>query len=98
MEMVVDGTGMVRCLYSEEIDLPQFGSPAIRRASYVEPDDQGQWYADLSPVGGPKLGPFDRRTEALAAEREWLEANWLIPAKDIDRCREHRQFVQAVRT
>jgi hypothetical protein len=23
------------------------------------------------------LGPFDRRSEALAAEREWLERNWL---------------------
>jgi hypothetical protein len=29
--------------------------------------------ADLSPVGGTKLGPFDRRSEALDAERVWLE-------------------------
>ena len=36
------------------------------------------WLADLSPVNGPVLGPFDRRSEALAAELAWLEANWLL--------------------
>jgi hypothetical protein len=37
----------------------------------------GRWWADLGPVSGPKLGPFDRRSQALEAEREWLEASWL---------------------
>jgi len=46
---------------------------SIRRASYVEPDDHGQWWADLHPVGGPCLGPFPRRSAALAAELRWLE-------------------------
>ena len=32
-----------------------------------------------APVGGPVLGPFDRRSEALEAERAWLEAHWLLP-------------------
>ena len=32
------------------------------------------------PVGGPVLGPFGRRSEALEAERAWLEANWLTPS------------------
>ncbi len=26
----------------------------------------------MRPVGGPALGPFKNRTEALAAERGWL--------------------------
>jgi hypothetical protein len=26
---------------------------------------------------GPRLGPFALRSEALAAEQHWLEANWL---------------------
>jgi hypothetical protein len=32
---------------------------------------------DLSPVSGPTLGPFQNRSEALAAERSWLLTNWL---------------------
>jgi hypothetical protein len=46
---------------------------SIRRASHVEPDDDGQWWADLSPVNGPHLGPFAKRSEALTAESSWLE-------------------------
>jgi hypothetical protein len=37
-----------------------------------EPDENGRWWADLSPVAGPKLGPFTKRSEALHAEVEWL--------------------------
>ena len=33
--------------------------------------------ADLSPVGGPLLGPFERRSDAVQAEVYWLETNWL---------------------
>ena len=47
----------------------------IRRASHVEPTADGQWTADLSPIdGGPLLGPFPMRAEALAAEAEWITA------------------------
>ena len=56
-----------------------FGDLAIRRASHVEPDAAGRWWADLAPVGGPRLGPFDRRSEALAAELRWLERHWCGP-------------------
>mgnify|MGYP000116562769 CR=1 FL=1 len=51
------------------------GSGSIERASHVEPDDEGNWVADLSPIGGPKLGPFPMRQEALTAEVQWLEKN-----------------------
>ncbi len=63
----------MRCLYEELIDLSAFGAVSIRRASHVEPGDGGKWYADLSPSGGPTLGPFQLRSEALNAERDWLE-------------------------
>lgn len=73
-----DPTGVVLCLYGEAIDLGVLGELSIRRASHVEPDAQGRWWADLAPVSGPCLGPFDRRSQALAAEQTWLESEWLI--------------------
>ena len=77
MQLIVLPTGEIRCLYDEALDLTALGQTAITRASHVEPDADGQWWADLSPVAGPSLGPFPRRTEALGAETAWLENNWL---------------------
>ena len=77
MQLIVHVDGAVSCLYDEAIDLTAMGSLKIERGSHVEPDDQGRWFADMAPVSGPKLGPFDRRSEALVAERTWLEAYWL---------------------
>jgi hypothetical protein len=77
MQLVIDPTGAVRCVYAEAIDLTSLGTPSIRRASHVEPDESGQWWADLSPVGGPVLGPFPSRTPALDAELDWLTRHWL---------------------
>ena len=62
---------------SQHLHDTALGRPASTRASHVEPDAEGQWWADLSPVEGPSLGPYPRRTEALGAEHNWLEANWL---------------------
>ena len=75
ISLLVDRRGDVLCLYNEEIDLAAIGALRIRRASHVEPDTLGRWWADLSPVGGPILGPFGRRGEALAAESNWLDQN-----------------------
>ena len=77
MELVIDSRGNVRCVYSEVIDLAALGKVSICRASHVEPDADGGWWADLAPVNGPRLGPFGRRTEALACEARWLAAHWL---------------------
>lgn len=73
MQLIVSVTGRVRCVYDEVIPLASLGRLAIRRASHVEPDSSGRWFADLAPVGGPMLGPFPRRSDALAAERTWLD-------------------------
>ena len=78
MELVVRPHGGVRCIYNEVIDLPALGRVQITRGSHVEPDDAGRWFADLTPVCGPHLGPFPQRSKALAAEREWLTVNWLL--------------------
>ena len=74
MELVVDAGGGVRCVYGEELDLREFGKLQITRASHVEPDRDGFWWADMEPVDGPVLGPYGSRTEALRAERGWLLA------------------------
>lgn len=79
MQLVITPGGAVRCIYSEEINLAVLGSPTITRASHVEPDEQGQWWADLTPVAGPRLGPYQHRSRALDAERQWLESSWLVP-------------------
>jgi hypothetical protein len=70
MQLVVDRRGTVSCVYDEALDLAALGDVAIRRGSHVEPDAAGQWWADLAPAGGPVLGPFGRRSAALAAERD----------------------------
>lgn len=77
MLLRVERHGQVECVYGEAIDLTSLGILTIRRASHVEPDEQGRWWADLAPVGGPKQGPFAHRSEALDAEQEWLAQHWL---------------------
>lgn len=72
MELFISPRGKIRCLYGEEVELTSLGEILIIRASHVEPDKLGRWWADLSPVEGSKLGPFRRRSEALTAEAAWL--------------------------
>ncbi len=81
MRLTVEPGGTVRCVYGEALDLAALGVVTIRRASHVEPD-AGGWWADLAPVGGPRLGPFALRSQALGAERVWLEARWPGPPRD----------------
>ena len=77
MQLVISPEGSIRCVYSETLDLSSFGLVSILRASHVEPDREGIWQADLSPVGGPILKPFATRSLALAAEQAWLEHHWI---------------------
>ncbi len=77
MELIIRPGGTVQCVYGEEVDLHALGELHIRRASHVEPDEEGRWWADLSPVGGPRLGPFLSRSLALRAEAAWLDQHWL---------------------
>jgi len=65
--------GTARMIYTEKFDTDFLGKTTIKRASYVEPNDNGMWTADLAPSGGPILGPFKKRSEAIEAELKWLE-------------------------
>ena len=84
MELVVGCDGGVKCIYGDELDLREIGKLQITRASHVEPDAEGYWWADMGPVGGPVLGPYGSRTEALRAERGWLEKRVLHEEAAID--------------
>jgi len=77
MDLVISPQGHVRCLYNELLDWSEFGMFELRRASSVEPTADGTWTADLSPCGGPILGPYPRRSQALEAEVAWLTKHWL---------------------
>jgi hypothetical protein len=78
MQLIVARSGSVRCVYGEELDLSRLGHLNIQRGSHVEPTLDGLWTADLSPVGGPCLGPFAQRSKALQAEVAWLHRHWLL--------------------
>lgn len=79
MQLVVHPDGQVRCIYDEKIDLTALGQLSITRASHVEPDSDGNWWADLRGANGPIIGPFAKRSAALIPEVAWLEAHWLMP-------------------
>lgn len=71
----------VRYIYDDKLlPLAELGQSETRRASYVEPSNSG-WIADLSPVKGPKLGPFKRKDEALEAEVIWIYGEKIPVAK-----------------
>ena len=72
MEIYIDRAGNAACIYDEAIDLAAIDAVSIRRASHVEPDGQGRWWADMAPINGPRLGLYSRRSEALAAEERCI--------------------------
>lgn len=71
-DLAVLADGSLAFLWDDDLaPLLDLGQATIQRVSRVEPEGRG-WTADLAPVGGPRLGPFRLRGQALAAEREWL--------------------------
>lgn len=68
--------GKLRFIYADSlIPLLKLGKASTRRASHVEPNSKGEWEAQI--IGGPKLGPFKRREDALRAEVKYLEEHVL---------------------
>lgn len=81
----ISANGNMTFIYSDElVDLLDEGQVTIRRASYVEPDPRGGWTADMSPLGGPKIGPCTLRSHALWWEMKWLN-NKLFGGSDGDK-------------
>ncbi len=79
IKLTVKPDGSIGAIHNDAlVDLYDEGETTVERASHVEPSyDGGQviWTADLSPVNGPKLGPYRLRSDALQAEVDWLERN-----------------------
>jgi hypothetical protein len=81
--IVVTAGGEIRFVWDDELaPLLELGTATVERASHVEPHEiAGEggrtvvWRADMRPIGGPMLGPFLLRKNALAAERRWLAAH-----------------------
>lgn len=72
--LAFDSAGSLTFIYDDAlVGLLEEGESVVRRASHVEPASGGGWIADMGPVeAGVTLGPFRLRSEALAAERQWL--------------------------
>lgn len=78
LTVTIDANGRASMVYDDAL-VPVLkalgGEVTVERASHVEPAPGGGWTADMGPSGGPVLGPFPLREQALAAEREWLSEN-----------------------
>ena len=75
MVIAVQPDGSLEFVYHDDfVELLREGASAIERASEVEPFKDG-WAADI--IGGPFLGPFPLRAEAIAAEVDWIEQHRL---------------------
>ena len=73
----IEPEGTIRFLWDDALaPLLELGESGILRASHVEPQGS-DWFADLHPEGGSRLGPFALRGDALQAERDWLILNRL---------------------
>lgn len=73
--------GGLEFIYNDDLALVLTeGQADVRRASHVEPASGGGWTADLTPSGGPVLGPYPLRREALAAELAWLRDRMALGA------------------
>jgi hypothetical protein len=77
MILSISSKGDIRGIYTDEFPWRELGKPMVQRASNVEPDHLGLWWADLAVSGGPRIGPFARRADAIAVEVAWLEKHRL---------------------
>ena len=74
--IAIRSDGTIVLIYTDDLcDLITSGRATIARASHVEPAQGGGWTADMTPSGGPVLGPFQLRQQALDAEVAWINAH-----------------------
>ena len=70
-------TGVMKTLWTDELDLASFGTLTVTRASNVEFSPERQaWFVAL-PSGEKIAEGFVRRIDALAFERDWANQSLL---------------------
>lgn len=76
IEIFIQPDGTLRFIYSDEIAeaTRDLGKHHTQRASHVEPDTDGNWTVDMSPIAGRpmNLGAHAKRSDAINAEVNWL--------------------------
>lgn len=78
LEIFINEDGSLQFVHDDDLAaLFDSDESETKRASHVEPC-RGGWTADLTPVGGPVLGPFTTRKAALDAELAWLAREMTI--------------------
>lgn len=68
MNITFEPTGVVRCLYTEEIDLRSIGHMKIERNTSVEFDEHSQEWLVKAEAGGELLFRHASRNECLIWE------------------------------
>ena len=74
-KVIIGNDGIARFIYDDAVmgvmnEISE--KVCVKRASHVEPDENGLWFADMAPVGGEKFIGFKTRQEALDFEVDWL--------------------------
>ena len=86
--IIIENDGTIRFLYDYNSEkgklfsdeLVSYGTSNIERRSHINPkvtENGVKFFVDLSPSNGPELGPFETRQEAIEAEEDWINSNWL---------------------
>ena len=65
-------------IYEDGHPCLKLGRAETKRASHVEPTEDGMWQADMGPVGGPRLSKSISRSTSLKLENEWMTENLLM--------------------
>ncbi len=79
MTLEVTPDGNIRCLYTDEIDLPQLGRLQVSRASHIEYDNRLHKWTVTSAKTGKRLHSSMTRESALEWERQYYspgERGW----------------------
>lgn len=70
LSIVIAPDGQVKFIWHDGLaSLCDEGQTHIRRVGEVEPTADGQWFADLTRIGGGRYGPYSLRQLALDHEQ-----------------------------